>query len=63
MNSSMYIESLYPIHLKLVASKLSIWLYFIRRSNRESETDRPEKNIHAIWKEVTDALLTADLSR
>jgi len=49
--------------LKPVASKLSIWLYFIRRSNRESETDRPEKNIHAIWKEVTDALLTADLSR
>ena len=48
MNSSMYIESLYPIRLKPVASKLSIWLYFFRRSHRGSETDLPEKNIHAI---------------
>jgi len=39
----MYMESLYPIRLKPVASKLSIWLCFIRRSNRGSETDRPEK--------------------
>ena len=63
----MYMESLYPdsfeTRLKPVASRLSIWLYSFRRSNRGSETDRPEKNIHAIWKEVTDALFTADLSR
>lgn len=50
MNSSMYTGRLLAnnrddpsLCLKLVASKLSIWLYSFRRSKRGSETDRPEK--------------------